>query len=165
MYLLVRKSIITYSSQYQAVPAVTLNPVYLNGPVPRLCSVWFSLVQVCSGVQDSREVLGTAWYWDRTKLRQLVPRRVQGSTWQYQTEHDSTKWYEIVIYGMNWYVAVQTSMYQCVQVNWQTMFLINRCMYWFVLVCTGTYHYVKLTQQYVCVCTMLFWYKQVCSSM
>ena len=90
MYLLVWKSIITFSSQYQAVPAVTLNPVHLNGPVWRLCSVWFSLVQVYSGVQDSREVLGTAWYWDRSKLRQLVPRRVQGSTWQYQTEDDST---------------------------------------------------------------------------
>ena len=46
MYLLVRKSIITFSFQYKAVPAVTLNPVYLNGTVQRLCSVWFSLVQV-----------------------------------------------------------------------------------------------------------------------
>ncbi len=36
---------------------------------------------------------------------------------------------------------------------------------WFVLVCTGTYHFVKLRQQYVHVCTMLFWYEQVCSSM
>ena len=45
------------------------------------------------------------------------------------------------------------------------MFLINRCMYWFVLVCTDTYYYVKLTQQYVCVCTILYLYEQVCSSM
>ncbi len=90
---------------------------------------------------------------------------VQGSTWQYQTEHGSTKWYDIVIYGMNWYVAVHTGMYQSVKVNWHTMFLINRCMYCFVLVCTDTYHYVKLTQQYVWVCILLLWYKQVCRSM
>jgi hypothetical protein len=36
--------------------------VYLNGTVQRLYSAWFCLVLVNSGVQDSKEMLGTAWY-------------------------------------------------------------------------------------------------------
>ncbi len=28
------------------------------------------------------------------------------------TEYDSTEWYEVVIYGMNWYVQAHTGVYQ-----------------------------------------------------
>jgi hypothetical protein len=91
----------TWMCHYQAVQGRT-----------KPCSALYHLVVAHSGIQDSWKMLGTTWYWDRTKLRQLVPRRVLGSAWQYQTEHDSTKWYEIVIYGMNWYVQAHTGMYQ-----------------------------------------------------
>ena len=165
LYVLVGTKINNYVliSVVESVPSDTSS--YLESCTPEWTSTkaLFCLVQLGTGLFRCTGFKGTSWYWDRSKLRQLVQRRVQGSTWQYQTEHDSTKWCEIVIYGMNWYVAVQTSMYQCVQVNWQTMFLIDWCMYWFVLVCTDSYHYVKLTHQYVQVCILLFWYKQVCS--
>ncbi len=72
----------------------------------------------------------------------------------------------------------RTGLYQYVLV-YASMFLINRCMYWFVLVCTDSYHYVKLPHQYVQICTLLvcsfgidkyvaentrmYWYVPVCT--